>query len=143
MGDLGHFSKTYGWIWFILLRNEDIIVSSVHAKFHVQTFSGSWDIGVKVVKNGGFRTFLEKLWMNLVPSPREIQYYSITCACQISCSEHFWFLRYWGKRGQKCFFCTFLEKLWMNLVHSPTESRYYRITCVWTISCPETFRFLR
>ena len=63
------------------------MVLRVHAKFHDQNFSGSRDIGVKRVKNGGFRTFLKNLWMNLVHSPRERRYYGITCACQISCSD--------------------------------------------------------
>ena len=47
------FSKNIGWIWFILLGKEDIIILRVHAKFHDQNTSGSWDIGAKVIKNKG------------------------------------------------------------------------------------------
>ena len=51
MGYFGIFSKSNEQIWFILLGKEDIIVLRVHAKFHDQNTSGSWDIGAKVVKN--------------------------------------------------------------------------------------------
>ena len=60
MGVFGGFSKNNSWIWFILLGKEDITVLRVHTKFHVQNISGSWDIGAKGVKKGGFRGFLEK-----------------------------------------------------------------------------------
>ena len=110
MGFFGRFSKNNGWIWFFLLGKEDIIVLRVHAKFHVQNISGYWDIGVKGDRNGGFRTFLEKLRLNLVHSPRERRYYSIKCACQISCPETFRFSRYGGKRGQKWFFLDVSQK---------------------------------
>ena len=53
MGVFGRFSKNNSWIWFILPGKEDIIVLRVHAKFHDQNTSGSWDIGAKVVKNKG------------------------------------------------------------------------------------------
>ena len=56
----GLFSKNNEFIWFILLRKEDIIVLRVHAKFHDESISGSRDMGAKVVKNGVFRTFLKK-----------------------------------------------------------------------------------
>ena len=110
MGVFGLFSKSNAQIWFVLLGNEDIMVLRVHAKFHDQNFSGSRDIGVKRVKNGVFWTFLKNLWMNLVHSPREQRYYSITCPCQISRSEHFWFSRQGAKRGQKWGCRTFLKK---------------------------------
>ena len=104
-------SKSNEKIWFILLGKKDIIVLHVHAKFHDQDISGSRDIGVKRVKNGVFRTFLKNLWMNLVHSPRERRYYSITCPCQNSRSEHFWFSRYGAKRGQKLGFSDFFKKV--------------------------------
>ena len=60
MGFFGFFSKSNAYIWFILLGNEDIIVLRVHTKFHDQNIPGSRDMGAKGVKNGVFRTFLEK-----------------------------------------------------------------------------------
>ena len=59
------------------------MVLRVHAKFHDQNIPDSRDMGEEGIKNGGFQTFLEKYWMNLVHSPREGRYYNITCACQI------------------------------------------------------------
>jgi len=53
MGVFGRFLKNNGWIWFILLGNEGIMVLRVDAKFHVQNTSGSRDIGAKQVKNKG------------------------------------------------------------------------------------------
>ena len=60
MGFFGLFSKNNEYIWFILLGKEDIIVLRVHAKFHDESISGSRDMGAKGVKNGFFRTFLQK-----------------------------------------------------------------------------------
>ena len=60
MGFFGTLSKSNEYIWFILLGKEDIIVLRVHAKFHDESISGSRDMGAKGVKNGVFRTFLEK-----------------------------------------------------------------------------------
>ena len=40
--------------------NEDSMVLRVEAKFHDEKISGSRDMGAKGVKNGFFRTFLEK-----------------------------------------------------------------------------------
>ena len=60
MGFFGTLAKSNEKIWFILLGKKDIIVLRAHAKFHDQTISDSRDMGAKVVKNGVFRTFLEK-----------------------------------------------------------------------------------
>ena len=60
MGFFCALSKRNEYIWFILLGKEDIIVLRVHAKFHDESISGSRHMGAKVVKNGVFRTFLEK-----------------------------------------------------------------------------------
>ena len=54
------FSKMALTIWFIFLVKEGIMVLHMCGKFHVHKNSGSRDMGAKGVKNGGFRTFLEK-----------------------------------------------------------------------------------
>ena len=60
MGFFDTLSKTALTIWFIFSVKKDIMVLHMCAKFHVHKNSGSRDMGAKVVKNGGFRTFPEK-----------------------------------------------------------------------------------
>ena len=79
-GVFGRFSKNNGWIWFILLGKEDIIVLRVHAKFHDQNTSGSWDIGAKVVKKKGF-TVPNKSGHNSITAQNFLPYYGIFGIC--------------------------------------------------------------